>query len=63
MQFENTQRAPLTHDVDYGVVELGFFVPRGHADALINLARQRRQSVGEILRELIQQEIVQPSHS
>jgi hypothetical protein len=35
------------------VVEIGLFLPAHRAEALIALSRQRRQSVGQILRGLI----------
>jgi len=42
------------------VVEIGLFLPAHRAEALIALSRQRRQSVGQILRGLIDQAISPP---
>ena len=42
------------------VVEIGLFLPAHRAEALIALSRQRRQSVGQILRGLIDQAIAAP---
>lgn len=42
------------------VVEIGLFLPAHRAEALIALSRQRRQSVGQILRGLIDQAIALP---
>ena len=42
------------------VVEIGLFLPAHRAEALIALSRQRRQSVGQILRGLIDQAISAP---
>ena len=42
------------------VVEIGLFLPAHRAEALIALSRQRRQSVGQILRGLIDQAIGSP---
>lgn len=39
------------------VVEIGLFLPARRAEALIDLSRRRRQSVGQILRGLIDQAI------
>ena len=35
------------------VIEFGLLLPKNRADELINLARQRRQTVGQLLRNLI----------
>ncbi len=42
------------------VVEIGLFLPAHRAEALIALSRQRRQSVAQILRGLIDQAIATP---
>lgn len=42
------------------VVEIGLFLPAHRAEALIALSRQRHQSVGQILRSLIDQAISNP---
>ena len=39
------------------VVELGILMPAQRAKDLVELARRRRQTVGEILRDLINQEL------
>ena len=39
------------------VVEIGLLLPASRAEALLNLSRQRRQSVGHILRGLIDQAV------
>ncbi len=39
------------------VVELGILLPAQRANDLVELARRRRQTVGEILRDLINQEL------
>lgn len=43
------------------VVEIGLFLPAHRAEALIALSRQRHQSVGQILRNLIDQAISNPA--
>ena len=42
------------------VVEIGLLLPAHRAEALLALSRQRRQSVGQILRSLIEQAISNP---
>jgi hypothetical protein len=42
------------------VVEIGLLLPAHRAEALLALSRQRRQSVGQILRGLIDQAISNP---
>ena len=37
------------------VVELGLLLPVSRAEALVDLSRKRHQSVGQILRSLIEQ--------
>jgi hypothetical protein len=43
------------------VVEIGVFLPAHRAEALMALSRQRHQSVGQILRGLIDQVIAPPA--
>jgi hypothetical protein len=40
------------------VVEVALLLPKRRADALRDLARRRRQSVGQILRALIEREVL-----
>jgi hypothetical protein len=40
------------------VVEVALLLPRRRADALRDLAQRRRQSVGQILRALIEREVL-----
>lgn len=51
--------APMLTPEPHGeVVEVALLLPKRRADALIDLARQRRQSVGQILRALIEREVL-----
>ncbi len=43
-----------------GVVEIGLLLPANRAAALLRLARDRRESVGQVLRRLIERELAQP---
>jgi hypothetical protein len=46
--------APKTGMAPHGdVVEIGLLLPANRADALVELSRRRQQSVGQILRGLI----------
>lgn len=45
------------------LVEIGLFLTRGQADALIELSRLRRESVGQILRTIIHRELAEPAPS
>lgn len=64
---EKTLMAPLfgieasgprsTSRIDNDVVEIGLLLPASRAEALLALSRQRHQSVGQILRGLIDQAI------
>lgn len=40
------------------VVEIALLLPKRRADALLDLAKRRRQSVGQILRTLIEREVL-----
>ncbi len=40
-----------------GVVEIGLLLPSNRAAALMNLARNRQESVGQVLRKLIEREL------
>ena len=40
-----------------GVVEIGLLLPAQRAAALLRLARDRRESVGQLLRKLIDREL------
>ena len=40
------------------VVEVALLLPKRRADALLDLAKRRRQSVGQILRTLIEREVL-----
>ena len=51
-------RAPNRVWKDHGdVVEIALLLPANRAEALLALARRRRQTVGQILRHLIDQEL------
>ena len=52
----------ITQAVADDVVEIGLFLPTHRAEALIALSRQRRQSVAQILRGLIDQAIAAPEN-
>ncbi len=46
--------APNSSMTRYGdVVEIGLLLPANWADALVELSKSRRQSVGQLLRSLI----------
>ena len=51
-----TRSSPATSGSD-GVVEIGLLLPADRAAALIHLARTRRESVGQMLRRLIDREL------
>lgn len=40
-----------------GVVEIGLLLPANRATALMNLAKTRQESVGQVLRKLIEREL------
>jgi hypothetical protein len=50
---------PKTHNIEAsgGVVEIGLLLPANRAAALINLAKDRHESVGQVLRQLIEREL------
>jgi hypothetical protein len=51
-------RAPKLGWKDHGdVVEIALLLPANRAEALLALARRRHQTVGQILRHLIDQEL------
>ena len=43
------------------VVEIGLLLPAKRAEALIRLAKDRQESVGQILRKLIERELALPA--
>jgi hypothetical protein len=50
----------LTHEGTEGVVEIGLLLPANRAAALLRLAKDRRESVGQVLRKLIERELAKP---
>jgi hypothetical protein len=44
-----------------GVVEIGLLLPTNRAAALLKLAQERHESVGQVLRKLIDRELSQPA--
>jgi hypothetical protein len=42
-----------------GVVEIGLLLPTKRAAALLRLAQDRRESVGQVLRKLIERELAE----
>ncbi|WP_435005982.1 hypothetical protein P12x_003689 [Tundrisphaera lichenicola] len=44
-----------------GVVEIGLLLPSNRADALMKLAKERQETVGQILRKLIDRELTEPA--
>ena len=44
-----------------GVVEIGLLLPINRAAALLKLAQERHQSVGQVLRKLIDRELSEPA--
>ena len=55
-------KSRMTAGVADDVIEIGLFLPARRAEALIALSRQRRQSVGQLLRGLIDQAITAPEN-
>ena len=55
-------KSRMPHGISDDVVEIGLFLPSHRAEALIALSRRRRQSVGQILRGLIDQAIAAPEN-
>jgi len=43
------------------VVEIGLLLPANRAAALLRLAQDRRESVGQVLRKLIERELIDPA--
>jgi hypothetical protein len=43
-----------------GVVEIGLLLPTNRAAALLKLAQERHESVGQVLRKLIDRELSEP---
>ena len=56
MSLNSSNPAPEGTD---GVVEIGLLLPANRAAALLRLARDRRESVGQVLRKLIDHELGQ----
>ena len=44
-----------------GVVEIGLLLPTNRAAALFELAQERHESVGQVLRKLIERELAEPT--
>jgi hypothetical protein len=51
--FQGTAMPPSVLSSPEDVVEIGLLLPKNWADALIELSKRRHQSVGQILRRLI----------
>jgi hypothetical protein len=50
-----------THEEAEGVVEIGLLLPTKRAAALLRLARDRHESVGQVLRNMIERELARPA--
>jgi hypothetical protein len=50
---QGTSASPFGTGANEGIVEVSLLLPVGQVEALLDLSRQRRQSVGQILRGLI----------
>lgn len=51
---------PAAHgDMRGEIVEIALLLPKNRADALLSLSRQKHQSVGQILRTLIDRALVE----
>jgi hypothetical protein len=63
VQTMSTLRAavpPAPHaDARGEIVEIALLLPKNRAEALVSLSRQRHQSVGQILRTLIDRALVE----
>ena len=53
----NGGRANLSKEAREGVVEIGLLLPSNRAEALLELAHARQESVGQLLRRLIDREL------
>jgi hypothetical protein len=58
MSGSGADKAPQVND---GVVEIGLLLPTNRAAALLKLARERHESVGQVLRKLIDRELSEPA--
>ena len=58
MSGTGADQVPRTHD---DVVEIGLLLPTNRAAALLKLAQERHESVGQVLRKLIDRELSHPS--
>ena len=56
----NRRTNPIQTGSD-GVVEIGLLLPAKRAADLLRLARDRHESVGQLLRKLIDRELTDPS--
>jgi hypothetical protein len=55
-----SQTSPKRDGAD-GVVEIGLLLPANRAAALLQLAKERHESVGQVLRKLIERELARPA--
>ncbi len=55
--YTTTLEANPTPSESDGVVELGLLLPAQRAAALVRLAKERHESVGQVLRKLIDREL------
>jgi hypothetical protein len=53
---DQSASSPMPDGSD-GVVEIGLLLPANRAAALLRLAKDRRESVGQVLRQLIDREL------
>jgi len=56
----STSLARPNQDGSDGVVEIGLLLPAKRAAALLRLAQDRHESVGQVLRKLIERELAEP---
>jgi hypothetical protein len=54
-----TSRQDAVPEGAEGVVEIGLLLPTKRAAALLQLAQDRRESVGQVLRKLIERELAE----
>jgi len=59
--FLNGRVAKMPENASGDVVELGLLLPTQRAAELVKLARERHESVGQLLRKLIDRELSQPA--